>query len=145
MVVIGQSTSFVNNQIDEAALTTRSPETTALTIIDNLRGFSFEEGNTHGFDDWSTTVAIRGFQLNLSNRQIGTTIDGVANGNSGYGGGAKAGGYTDTDTATDALTGLSFDFVAKNATDGPSQSSMPGNAAYFGVLRKISIIVLADF
>ena len=109
MVVIGQSTIFVNNQIDEAALTTRSPETTALTIIDNLRGFSFEEGDTHGFDDWSTTVAIRGFQLNLSNRQIGTTIDGVANGNSGYGGGAKAGGYTDTDTATDALTGLSFD------------------------------------
>ena len=83
VVVIGQSTIFVNNQIDEAALTTRSPETTALTIIDNLRGFSFEEGDTHGFDDWSTTVATRGFQLNLSNRQIGTTIDGVANGNSG--------------------------------------------------------------
>ena len=145
MVVIGQSTIFVNNQIDEAALTTRSPETTALTIIDNLQGFSFEEGGTHGFDDWSTTVAIRGFQLNLSNRQIGTTIDGVANGNSGYGGGAKAGGYTDTDTATDALTGLSFDFVAKNATDRPSQSSMPGNAAYSGVLRTISIIVQADF
>ena len=141
MVVIGQTTIFVNNQIDEAALTTRSPKTTALTIIDNLRGFSLEEGNTHGFDDWSTTVAIRGFQLNLSNRQIGTTIDGVANGNSGYGGGAKAGRYTDTDTVTDALTGLSFDFVAKNATDGPSLSSMPGNAAYFGVLRTISIIV----
>ena len=42
------------------------------------------------------------------NRQIGTTIDGVANGNSGYGGG-KAGRFADTDIVTDALTGLSFD------------------------------------
>ena len=145
MVVIGQSTIFVNNQINEEALTTRSPETTALTIIDNLRGFSFEEGDTHGFDDWSTTVAIRGFQLNLSNRQIGTTIDGVANGNSGYGGGAKAGRFCRYRHCDRCAYWSVLRSVAKNATDGPSLSSMPGNAAYFGVLRTISIIVQADF
>jgi len=96
VVVIGQSTIFANNQTDEAALATQSPVTSALAIIDNLPGVSVQEGDTYGFDDWSTTVSIRGFQLSLSDQQIGTTIDGIANGNSGYGGGAKANRYIDT-------------------------------------------------
>ena len=73
VVVIGQSTIFANNQTDEAALATQSPVTSALAIIDNLPGVSVQEGDTCGFDDWSTTVSIRGFQLSLSDQQIGTT------------------------------------------------------------------------
>ena len=125
VVVTGQNSIFANNQTDEAALATQSPVTSALAIIDNLPAVSVQEGDTHGFDDWSTTVSIRGFQLSLSNQQIGTTMDGIANGNSGYGGRAKASRYIDTDNVTDALSELSFDFVANNLTNEPFLSSMP--------------------
>ena len=39
---------------------------------------------------------MRGFQTNLAEQQIGSTIDGLPNGNSNYGGGAKANRYIDT-------------------------------------------------
>lgn len=93
VVIIGQSAIFANNQTDEAGLATQAPVTNTLAIIDNLPGVSVQEGDTYGFDDWSTTVSNRGFQLKLSDQQIGTTIDGIANGKSGYGGGAKANRY----------------------------------------------------
>ena len=38
---------------------------------------------------------MRGFQVSLSDQQIGMTIDGLPNGNSNYGGGAKANRYID--------------------------------------------------
>ena len=93
VVVIGQSTIFANNQTDEAGLATQAPVTNNLAIIDNLPGVSVQEGDTYGFDDWSTTVSNRGFQLKLSDQQIGTTIDGIAKGKSRYGRGAKANRY----------------------------------------------------
>ena len=65
----------------------------------------------------------------------------------------KADGYwyidiyagVDGEALTDALTGLSFDFVVNNATDERFLSSMPGNAAWLGAPRTISITVSADF
>ena len=54
------------------------------------------EGDVFGGDDWSTTVSIRGFQLSLDEQQVGITVDGIPNGNSNYGGGAKANRYIDS-------------------------------------------------
>ncbi|MBQ4845157.1 TonB-dependent receptor [Pseudoalteromonas sp. MMG005] len=97
VTVVGQSVSFANNATTQEMSKQQAAMTSALAIIDNLPGVLINEGDTFGSDDWSTTVSIRGFQLSLDEQQIGITIDGIANGNSNYGGGAKANRYIDTE------------------------------------------------
>lgn len=97
ITVVGKSVSYANNQTSNEMLKQQSALTSALAVIDNLPGVLVNEGDTFGSDDWSTTVSIRGFQLSLDEQQIGITIDGIANGNSNYGGGAKANRYIDTE------------------------------------------------
>ena len=95
VIVTGRSTVFGNNLVTEEMRLQQSPITSVNAVIDNLPGVSVQEGDTYGFDDWSTTVSVRGFQVSLDEQQIGTTIDGIPNGNSNYGGGAKANRYID--------------------------------------------------
>ncbi len=97
VTVVGQSVSFANNATSDEMSKQQSAMTSALAVIDNLPGVLINEGDTFGSDDWSTTVSIRGFQLSLDEQQIGITVDGIANGNSNYGGGAKANRYIDTE------------------------------------------------
>jgi iron complex outermembrane recepter protein len=97
ITVVGKSVSYANNQTSDEMVKQQSALTSALAVIDNLPGVLVNEGDTFGSDDWSTTVSIRGFQLSLDEQQIGITIDGIANGNSNYGGGAKANRYIDTE------------------------------------------------
>ncbi len=96
IVVIGTPTSYNNSATTESMIVQQAPLTSPLSMIDNLPGVSVQEGDTFGFDDWSTAIAMRGFQTNLDTQQIGITIDGLPNGNSGYGGGAKANRYIDS-------------------------------------------------
>ncbi len=96
IVVTGTATTYNNNQVTEPMVEQQSPITSPLALIDNLPGVNVQEGDTFGFDDWSTTVSIRGFQTNLGTQEIGMTIDGLPNGGSNYGGGAKANRYIDT-------------------------------------------------
>ena len=70
--------------------------TSVLAVVNNLPGVLINEGDVFGGDDWSTTVSIRGFQLSLDEQQVGITVDGIPNGNSNYGGGAKANRYIDS-------------------------------------------------
>ncbi|NTS78137.1 TonB-dependent receptor [Catenovulum sp. SM1970] len=97
IVVQGKSVSYANNMTSEEMKQQQSNMTSVLAIIDNVPGVLVNEGDTFGADDWSTTVSMRGFQLSLDEQQIGITIDGIANGNSNYGGGAKANRYIDTE------------------------------------------------
>jgi outer membrane receptor for Fe3+-dicitrate len=97
ITVVGKSVSFANASMSQEMKLQQSSMTSALAVIDNLPGVLVNEGDTFGADDWSTTVSIRGFQLSLDEQQIGITIDGIANGNSNYGGGAKANRYIDTE------------------------------------------------
>ncbi|MEZ5655416.1 MAG: TonB-dependent receptor [Sphingobium sp.] len=95
IIVTGRATTYNNSEASAPMLLQQTPLTSALAVVDNLPGVSVQEGDTFGFDDWSTTISIRGFQTNLDEQQIGITIDGLPNGNSGYGGGAKANRYID--------------------------------------------------
>ena len=97
ITVVGKSVSYANNETPEEMFKQQSAMTSVLAVIDNLPGVLINEGDTFGADDWSTTVSVRGFQLSLDQQQIGITIDGIANGNSNYGGGAKANRYIDTE------------------------------------------------
>ena len=97
ITVIGRSVSYANNATDEAMVQQQTSMTSVLAAIDNLPGVLINEGDAFGSDDWSTSISIRGFQVDLNQQQIGMTVDGIANGNSNYGGGAKANRYIDTE------------------------------------------------
>ncbi len=96
VVVVGSGRTYSSNETTREMANQQAPLTSVLAQIDNLPGVHVTEGDQFGFDDWSTGVAIRGFQSNLSEQQIGITIDGLPNGNSNYGGGSKANRYIDT-------------------------------------------------
>ena len=100
-----------------------SPLTSALALADKVPGVSIHEGDTFGFDDWSTTVSLRGFQINLDDQHIGVTVDDVPNGNSNYGGGAKANRYIDI-----------LNLSAVNVSQGTADISSRSNEALGGTL-----------
>lgn len=97
LLIIGQQKSYGNNAVTQSMMDQHSSLTSVVDVIDNIPGVLVTEGDSFGADDWSTTVSIRGFQLNLDQQQIGMTIDGVPNGNSNYGGGSKANRFIDSE------------------------------------------------
>ncbi|WP_158970571.1 TonB-dependent receptor [Paraglaciecola sp. L3A3] len=144
ITVVGKSVSYANNLTSDEMVKQQSNLTSVLAVIDNLPGVLINEGDTFGSDDWSTTVSMRGFQLSLDEQQIGITIDGIANGNSNYGGGAKANRYIDTENlsavevsqgtgdiasrSNEALGGtLNFTTIAPNDTEQTTVSWSQGN------------------
>lgn len=94
-VTILGSATYVFSLVTDSMIDQQSSITSINSVIDNLPGVSIQEGDVYGFDDWSTSITIRGFSTNLGEQQIGTTIDGIPNGGSNYGGGAKANRYLD--------------------------------------------------
>jgi len=123
VTVIGTSTNFANNAVTASMFNQQTPITSPLSLIDNLPGISIQEGDTYGFDDWSTTISMRGFQVSLSDQQIGMTIDGLPNGNSNYGGGAKANRFIDNQN----IAGV-------NVSQGTADISSRSNEALGGTL-----------
>lgn len=128
VTVIGRSVSYANNATDDNMLKQQTSMTSVLAVIDNLPGVLVNEGDTFGADDWSTSISMRGFQVDLSQQQIGITVDGIANGNSNYGGGAKANRYIDSEN-------LSAVEVSQGTADITSRS----NEALGGTLNFTTI------
>lgn len=94
-VVAEEPRSFATNIVAEPMVSQQSPITSVLAVVDNLPGVSIQEGDSYGTDDWSTSISMRGFQVNLDEAQIGTTIDGMPNGTSDYWSGSKANRFVD--------------------------------------------------
>jgi iron complex outermembrane receptor protein len=116
IVVTGRSVSYANNATSSDMKKQQTAMTSALALIDNLPGVLVNEGDPFGSDEWSTSITIRGFQLDLAAQQIGMTVDGIANGNSNYGGGTKASRYIDTEN----LRGIE---VSQGTSDIKSRSN----------------------
>ena len=96
MSVIAETpTTFASNVVAAPMLEQQSDITSVMAVVDNLPGVSVQEGDAYGFDDWSSHVAVRGFQTNINEAQIGTTIDGFPNGTSDYWSGSKANRFVD--------------------------------------------------
>ena len=95
MVVAEEARIFARNFVPESMIRQQSNITSVTAAVDNLPGVSVQEGDAYGFDDWSSNVAVRGFQVTISEAQIGTTIDGFPNGTSDYFSGAKANRFVD--------------------------------------------------
>ncbi|GAB5499483.1 MAG: TonB-dependent receptor [Pseudohongiellaceae bacterium] len=96
IVVTGAARTYSALSTTQSMRDQQNPISSVLSTIDNLPGVNITEGDTFGFDDWSTTVNLRGYQTSLGEQQVGTTIDGFPNGDSNYGGGAKANRYIDS-------------------------------------------------
>ena len=94
-VVAEEPTVFARNFVAEPMMRQQSNITAVTSVIDNLPGVSVQEGDAYAFDDWSSNVAMRGFQSTINDVQIGTTIDGFPNGTSDYWSGSKANRFVD--------------------------------------------------
>ena len=94
-VVAEEPQTFARNVVAEPMMLQQSNITSVTSAVDNLPGVSVQEGDAYGFDDWSSNVAMRGFQVTINDAQIGTTIDGFPNGTSDYWSGAKANRFID--------------------------------------------------
>ena len=96
IIITGGARTYSALSTTQSMQDQQNPITSVLSTIDNLPGVNVTEGDTFGFDDWSTTVNLRGYQTSLGDQQVGNTIDGFPNGDSNYGGGAKANRYIDS-------------------------------------------------
>lgn len=95
--VTAKKLSHANHVIDPTMVKQQSSVSSVLSIMDNLPGISINEGDAFGGDDWSTSITMRGFTIDGNQQQLGMTIDGIPNGGSNYGGGAKANRYLDSE------------------------------------------------
>lgn len=95
--VVGKRISYANNLVEENMMEQQTPITSVMAVMDNLPGISINEGDAFGGDDWSTSITMRGFSIDGNQQQLGMTVDGIPNGGSNYGGGAKANRYLDTE------------------------------------------------
>ena len=59
---------------------TAAPGTSALKVLEKLPSVSFQSANALGTNEWSTRIAVRGFQQN----QLGFTLDNVPLGDMSY-------------------------------------------------------------
>ena len=94
-VIAEEPRIFARNVVAEPMILQQSNITSVTSVVDNLPGVSVQEGDAYGFDDWSSNVAVRGFQVTINEVQVGTTIDGFPNGTSDYWSGAKANRFID--------------------------------------------------
>lgn len=98
--VVAKKLSHANHVIDPSMVKQQSSVSSVLAVMDNLPGISINEGDAFGGDDWSTSITMRGFSIDGNQQQLGMTIDGIPNGGSNYGGGAKANRFLDSENMT---------------------------------------------
>ncbi|OGO81615.1 MAG: hypothetical protein A2203_10105 [Chromatiales bacterium RIFOXYA1_FULL_46_5] len=117
LAITGKRISYANNSTDEAIKNTKAPIGNVLDLVSQLPGISVGQGDAFGGDDWSTTISMRGFNVNLNEQQLGITVDGLPNGGSGYGGGSKANRYLDTENTSYVEVGQGTSDIASASLD----------------------------
>ena len=94
-IVADELRTYASNVVSEPMLIQQPAVASVAGVVDNLPGVSVQEGDSYGLDDWSSSVAMRGYQITITDVQLGTTVDGMPNGTSDYWSGAKAGRFVD--------------------------------------------------
>lgn len=93
IIVTAAGKTYAVTEVTPSMIKRVAPIASVNTAINELPGVLVTEGDAFGSSDWVTNITIRGFST--SDGHIGTTIDGLPNGGSGYGGGSKANRYLD--------------------------------------------------
>jgi len=128
IVVTGQSTAFANTRVTAAMIERQSALASVNDVINELPGVFVAEGDAFGSSDWATSISIRGFNSGGGGgQQIGSTIDGLPNGGSGYGGGSRANRYLDV-----------LDLKTVNVSQGTADISSRSNEALGATLDYVT-------
>lgn len=131
IVVLGQKQTFASNVVSMDMITRRPANASVNTVVQELPGVIVQEADTFGSSDWMTNIRMRGF--NTNNGQIGTTLDGLPNGGSGYGGGSKANRFIDV-----------LDLETVEVSQGTADISSRSNEALGGTLNFITSDPMID-
>ncbi|WP_214655074.1 TonB-dependent receptor domain-containing protein [Sphingomonas albertensis] len=134
IVVTGQSTAFANTRVTAPMIERQSALSSVNDVISELPGVFVGEGDAFGSSDWATSISIRGFNSGGGGgQQIGSTIDGLPNGGSGYGGGSRANRYIDV-----------LDLKTVNVSQGTADISSRSNEALGATLDYVTSDPTAD-
>jgi outer membrane receptor protein involved in Fe transport len=95
IVVTGQAKTYAVVSVSEDMIRRHAPMTSVNDVVNELPGVHVTEADFFGSADFHTAITMRGFNSGMGAQQIGTTIDGLPNGGSGYGGGSRANRYLD--------------------------------------------------
>lgn len=93
IVVTAGAVTYAQSDVTPQMIERQATIASVNTVINELPGVFISEADAFGSADWVTNITIRGFSTN--DGHIGTTIDGLPNGGSSYGGGSKANRYLD--------------------------------------------------
>lgn len=93
--VVGQAMTYSKTSVSKEMLDRQFVLGSVNDALNELPGVVVTEADAFGSSDWGTQISMRGFVSNRDTQQIGTTIDGVPNGGSAYGGGSKANRFID--------------------------------------------------
>lgn len=122
--VIGQATSYAKATVSQETLERQTVLSSVNTALNELPGVVVTEADTYGSTAWATQISMRGFVTNGGTQQIGTTVDGVPNGGSAYGGGAMANRFIDP-----------LDLETVEVSQGTADISSRSNEALGGTLN----------
>jgi len=131
--VIGQATSYAKTTVSQETLNRQQVISSVNNALNELPGVVVSEADATGASVWGTQISMRGFVTNRDTQQIGTTIDGLPNGGSGYGGGSLANRYIDT-----------LDLETVEVSQGTADISSRSNEALGGTLNFLTSDPLAE-
>ncbi|KAF1016240.1 MAG: Vitamin B12 transporter BtuB [Stenotrophomonas maltophilia] len=122
--VIGQATSYAKTSVRQESLNRQHIQSSVNDALNEVPGVVVSEADPTGSSVWGTQISMRGFTTNRDTQQIGTTIDGLPNGGSSYGGGSLANRYIDT-----------LDLETVEVSQGTADISSRSNEALGGTLN----------
>jgi len=131
--VIGQATSYAKSSVSQETLKRQQVLSSVNTALNELPGVVVSEADATGSSVWGTQISMRGFVTNRDTQQIGTTIDGLPNGGSGYGGGSLANRFIDN-----------LDLETVEVSQGTADISSRSNEALGGTLNFLTSDPLAE-
>ena len=79
--ITGRGVARGSSAVDQKALQSAAPGTSALNVIQKLPGVNVQGADGLGMYEWSNRITMRGFQT----QQIGQTMDGIPLGDMSYG------------------------------------------------------------
>lgn len=127
IVVLGKKQTYATSHVSQSMIERQSAVASVNDVLNELPGVLVTQGDYFGSSDWLTAIFMRGFNTGGGANQIGTTIDGLPNGGSSYGGGSKANRYFDV---------LNLDTV--EVGQGTADISSRSNEALGGTLNFLS-------
>ena len=80
IVVFGKGETRQVQTLNVEDIAAAAPGTSPLKVLEKLPSVSFQSANALGTNEWSTRIAVRGFNQN----QLGFTMDGVPLGDMSY-------------------------------------------------------------